>query len=38
VLADQARVALHLAMVRRADATPRGVVLVAHPVPALSSG
>ncbi len=38
VLADQARVALHVAMVRRADATPRGVVLVAHPVPALSSG
>ena len=38
VLADQAHVALHVAMVRRADATPRGVVLVAHPVPALSSG
>ncbi len=38
VLADHARVALHLAMVRRDDATPRGVVLVAHPVPALSGG
>jgi PAS domain-containing protein len=38
VLADQARVALHVAMVRRDDATPRGVVLVAHPVPALSGG
>jgi PAS domain-containing protein len=38
VLADDVRVALHLAMVRRADATPRGVVLVAHPVPALSGG
>ena len=35
VLADGARVALHVAMVRRDDATPRGVVLVAHPVPAL---
>ena len=38
VLDDDARVALHLAMVRRADATPRGVVLVAHTVPALSGG
>jgi excisionase family DNA binding protein len=38
VIADRTRVALHLAMVRRDDATPRGVVLVAHPVPALSSG
>jgi hypothetical protein len=38
VLADQTRVALHVAMVRRDDATPRGVVLVAHPVPALSGG
>lgn len=38
VLADRARVALHVAMVRREDATPRGVVLVAHPVPVLSGG
>jgi PAS domain-containing protein len=38
VLADDARVALHLAMVRRADATPRGVVVVAHSVPPLSGG
>ncbi len=38
VLADRARVALHVAMVRRADATPRGVVVVAHPVPALPDG
>jgi excisionase family DNA binding protein len=38
VLADQTRVALHVAMVRRDDATPRGVVVVAHPVPALSGG
>jgi excisionase family DNA binding protein len=38
ILADGTRVALHVAMVRRADATPRGVVLVAHPVPALSGG
>ncbi len=38
VLAEGARVALHVAMVRRVDATPRGVVLVAHPVPALSVG
>jgi excisionase family DNA binding protein len=38
VLADGTRVALHVAMVRHADATPRGVVLVAHPVPALSGG
>jgi excisionase family DNA binding protein len=38
VLADRARVALHVGMVRRADATPRGVVLVAHPVPGLSVG
>jgi PAS domain-containing protein len=38
VLADGARVALHVGMVRRVDATPRGVVLVAHPVPALSVG
>jgi excisionase family DNA binding protein len=38
VLADGARVALHVAMVRREDASPRGVVLVAHPVPALSGG
>ena len=38
VLADDARVALHVAMVRRIDATPRGVVLVAHSVPALSGG
>jgi excisionase family DNA binding protein len=38
VLADRARVALHVGMVRRVDATPRGVVLVAHPVPALSVG
>lgn len=36
VIADQARVALHVAMVRRPDATPRGVVVVAHPVPVLS--
>ena len=38
ILDDRARVALHVAMVRRDDATPRGVVLVAHPVPALSGG
>jgi excisionase family DNA binding protein len=38
VLADGARVALHVAMVRRDDATPRGVVLVAHAVPPLSGG
>ena len=38
VLADQARVALHIAMLRDDDVTPRGVVVVAHPVPALSSG
>jgi excisionase family DNA binding protein len=38
VLTDRARLALHLAMVRRDDATPRGVVVVAHAVPALSSG
>jgi len=38
VLTEEARVALHLAMVRRADATPRGVVVVAHPVPAPASG
>jgi excisionase family DNA binding protein len=38
VLADEARVALHVAMVRRVDASPRGVVLVAHSVPALSGG
>jgi excisionase family DNA binding protein len=38
VLADEARVALHLAMVRREDATPRGAVVVAHSVPALSGG
>jgi hypothetical protein len=38
VLADDARVALHLAMVRREDASARGVVLVAHSVPPLSGG
>jgi hypothetical protein len=38
VVADDTRVALHVAMVRRADATPRGVVVVAHSVPALSGG
>jgi excisionase family DNA binding protein len=38
VLVDHARVALHVAMVRRDDATPRGVVVVAHSVPALSGG
>ncbi|MDQ1385970.1 MAG: hypothetical protein QOG65_3349 [Actinomycetota bacterium] len=38
VVADDARVALHVAMVRRQDATPRGVVVVAHSVPALSGG
>jgi excisionase family DNA binding protein len=38
VLAEEARVALHLAMVRRPDATPRGVVVVAHSVPELSGG
>ncbi|MCU1466798.1 MAG: hypothetical protein JWM72_2726 [Actinomycetia bacterium] len=38
VVADDARVALHVAMVRRNDATPRGVVVVAHSVPALSGG
>jgi excisionase family DNA binding protein len=38
VLADRARVALHVGMVRRVDATPRGVVLVAHPVPGPSVG
>jgi excisionase family DNA binding protein len=37
VLANRSRVALHVAVVRYADATPRGVVLVAHSVPALSS-
>ena len=36
--AEQARVALHLAMVRRDRRDPRGVVLVAHAVPALSGG
>jgi excisionase family DNA binding protein len=38
VIADGARVALHVAMVRRDDASPRGVVVVAHSVPALSGG
>jgi len=38
VLAVETRVALHVAMVRRVDATPRGVVVVAHPVPGLSDG
>ena len=38
VIASRTRVALHVAMVRRDDATPRGVVVVAHSVPALSSG
>ena len=38
VLADEARVALHVAMVRLADASPRGVVVVAHSVPPLSGG
>ena len=38
VIADRTRVALHVAMVRRNDATPRGVVVVAHAVPTLSSG
>jgi excisionase family DNA binding protein len=38
VVTDDARVALHVAMVRRQDATPRGVVVVAHSVPALSGG
>jgi excisionase family DNA binding protein len=38
VIADETRLALHVAMVRRDDATPRGVVVVAHLVPALSSG
>jgi len=37
VLADGSRVALHVAVVRRDDATPRGVVLVAHSVPALGA-
>jgi excisionase family DNA binding protein len=35
VLANRSRVALHVAVVRRDDATPRGVVLVAHSVPTL---
>jgi excisionase family DNA binding protein len=38
VLANRSRVALHVAVVRREDATPRGVVLVAHSVPALEVG
>ncbi len=38
VVADDVRVALHVAMVRRDDVTPRGLVLVAHPVPSLSAG
>jgi excisionase family DNA binding protein len=38
IVADDARVALHVGMVRHVDATPRGVVLVAHPVPGLSVG
>jgi PAS domain-containing protein len=38
VVTDDARLALHVAMVRRQDATPRGVVVVAHSVPALSGG
>jgi len=38
VLSDGARVALHAAMVRRADATPRGVVVVAHLVPPPANG
>ncbi|HEY5170216.1 MAG TPA: GAF domain-containing protein [Acidimicrobiia bacterium] len=38
VLTDQVRVALHIAMVRDDDVTPRSVVVVAHAVPALSSG
>ncbi len=36
--ADGACVALHVGMVRRDDVTPRGVVVVAHPVPSLSGG
>jgi hypothetical protein len=36
VLANRSRVALHVAVVRHPDATPRGVVLVAHSVPALA--
>jgi excisionase family DNA binding protein len=36
VFANRSRVALHVAVVRHADATPRGVVLVAHSVPALA--
>jgi excisionase family DNA binding protein len=38
VTADHVRVALHVGMVRRDDATPRGVVLVAHLVPPLPGG
>jgi PAS domain-containing protein len=38
VLAEHARVALHVGMVRRDDVTPRGVVLVAHAVPPLAGG
>jgi excisionase family DNA binding protein len=38
VLTGGARVALHAAMVRRADATPRGVVVVAHLVPSAANG
>jgi excisionase family DNA binding protein len=36
VFANRSRVALHVAVVRHADATPRGVVLVAHAVPVLA--
>jgi hypothetical protein len=36
VFANRSRVALHVAVVRHPDATPRGVVLVAHSVPALA--
>jgi excisionase family DNA binding protein len=36
VTANRSRVALHVAVVRREDATPRGVVLVAHSVPAFA--
>ena len=38
IMGDDARLALHVAMVRRADATPRGIVVVAHSVPSLTSG
>jgi excisionase family DNA binding protein len=36
VTANRSRVALHVAVVRHDDATPRGVVLVAHSVPSFA--